>query len=330
MLPTFARKPLFGYPFVILSGIGIAVLGFGVWAHHMFAVGMGPLADSIFAVTTMAIAIPTGVKIFNWLATLWGGSIAMKTPLFYAVAFIAMFTMGGLSGVHHASPPADLQQTDTYYIVAHFHYVLFGGSLLALLGGFTYWFPKMSGRMLDEKLGKVTFWLVFIGFNLTFFPMHIIGLLGMPRRIYTYQTELNLGGLNMVATVGSFVLMLAFLAFIWNLVKSIRHGDRAPINPWDAPTLEWSIPSPPPVYNFATIPTVQSRYPLWEERSQAGQPAGDGRGIHMPNPSYWPPFAALGMLVMGAGAVAYSLPIVLIGTAIMVASYFAWAFEPAG
>ncbi len=330
LLPTFARKPLFGYPFVILSGIGIAVLGFGVWAHHMFAAGMGPLADAIFAVTTMAIAIPTGVKIFNWLATLWGGSIALKTPLYYAVAFIAMFTMGGLSGVHHASPPADLQQTDTYYVVAHFHYVLFGGALLGLLGAFTYWFPKMSGRMLDEKLGKATFWLVFIGFNVTFFPMHFIGLLGMPRRIYTYRAELNLGGLNMLATIGAFILVAAFLLFIWNLLRSLRSGERAPINPWDAPTLEWSLPSPPPAYNFATIPVVQSRYPLWEERSQASQPAGDGHGIHLPNPSYWPPAAALGMLVMGAGALSRLLPIVLVGAAILVISFYAWAFEPAG
>ncbi|HEX7126181.1 MAG TPA: cytochrome c oxidase subunit I [Thermodesulfobacteriota bacterium] len=329
VLPTFARKPLFGYPFVILSGIGIAVLGFGVWAHHMFAVGMGPLADAIFAVTTMAIAIPTGVKIFNWLATLWGGSIAMRTPLLYGVAFIAMFTMGGLSGVHHASPPADLQQTDTYYIVAHFHYVLFGGALFALLGGFHYWFPKMTGKMLDEKLGKVVFWLALIGFNLTFFPMHMIGLLGMPRRIYTYHEELGLGGLNMASTIGAFVLMLAFLVFIWTLMKSLRSGDRAPVNPWDAPTLEWSIPSPPPAYNFAVVPTVQSRYPLWEERSQTGVTAGDGHGIHLPNPSFWPAFAAVGLLAMGAGGVSHSVPVFLTGVGIMLAGFFAWAFEPA-
>ena len=337
ILPTFARKPLFGYPFVIFSGIGIAVLGFGVWAHHMFAVGMGPLADAIFAITTMAIAIPTGVKIFNWLATLWGGSIALRTPLLYAVGFIAMFTMGGLSGVMHASPPADLQQTDTYFIVAHFHYVLFGGSILGILGGVHYWFPKMTGRMMDERLGKLGFWLVMIGFNVTFFPMHIIGLLGMPRRTYTYHAELNLGGMNLFATAGALILLLAFLVFTWNLLKSVTRGERAPTNPWDAPTLEWSLPSPPPVYNFAVIPTVQSRYPLWEERSATAQPAGDARGIHLPNPSYWPAAAALGLLTMGAGGLAHSMAlgytalwITLAGAAVLVVSLYAWAFEPAG
>jgi cytochrome c oxidase subunit 1 len=341
ILPTFARKPLFGYPFVIFSGIGIAVLGFGVWAHHMFAVGMGPLADAIFAITTMAIAIPTGVKIFNWLGTLWGGSIAMRTPLYYAAAFIGLFTIGGLSGVMHASPPADLQQTDTYFIVAHFHYVLFGGSMFGLLGGFDYWYPKVTGRMLDERAAKLAFWLTFVGFNLTFFPMHFAGLLGMPRRIYTYAPALNVGWMNTLETVGAFILAAGVLVAAVNALRSLRSGERAPTNPWDAPTLEWSIPSPPPPYNFATVPVVQSRYPLWERDSRAGDraPAAaphDGHGIHMPNPSYWPALSALGMLIMGAGGLAYAagapmaLGIVLLGVAVTVFSFYGWAFEPVG
>jgi cytochrome c oxidase subunit 1 len=341
ILPAFARKLLFGYPFVIFSGIAIAILGFGVWAHHMFSTGMGPLADSIFAIATMAIAIPTGVKIFNWLATLWRGSIIIKTPLLYAASFIAMFTMGGLSGVMHASPPVDLQETDTYFVVAHIHYVLFGGSILALLGGFHYWFPKMTGRMMDDRLGQLTFWLILIGFNLTFFPMHAMGLLGMPRRVYTYHPGLGVGGLNMVSTLGALVLFVGFLAFIWNLVKSLGRGEAAGANPWDAPTLEWSIPSPPPAYNFATIPTVNSRYPLWEDKvlpPASGEAASaivheatadrGTHGIHMPRPSIYPAIAALGFLLMAAGMLSH-LAVSFVGIAVLVASIYGWAFQPA-
>ena len=191
VLPVFSRKPLFGYAAMVFSGVFIAFLGFGVWSHHMFTTGMGPLADTFFALSTMLIAIPTGVKIFNWMGTMWFGSLQFKTPMYFAVAFIAMFIIGGLSGVMHASPPADLQQNDTYFIVAHFHYVLFGGSIFALNAGAYYWWPKMFGRMLDERLGKVHFWLMLIGFNLTFFPMHFVGLNGMPRRTYTYPAELG-------------------------------------------------------------------------------------------------------------------------------------------
>src|SRR5204862_1838097 len=195
VLPTFSRKPLFGYPVVVFSGVAIGVMSFGVWAHHMFAVGMGPVADAVFAVNTMLVAVPTGVKIFNWVATMWGGSINLKSPLLFAIAFISMFIIGGLSGVMHASPPTDLQQTDTYFIVAHFHYVLFGGSIMGLFAGIYYWFPKMSGRLMNETLGKCHFWLTQIGFNLTFLPMHWTGMLGMPRRVYTYPPELGLDGL---------------------------------------------------------------------------------------------------------------------------------------
>ena len=203
VLPAFARKPLFGYPSMVYATALIGFLGFGVWAHHMFAVGMGPIADSAFALTSMLIAIPTGIKIFNWLSTMWGGSLRFRTPFCFAVAFVAMFTIGGLSGIMHASPPVDLQQTDSYFVVAHFHYVLFGGTILALFAGIYYWFPKMTGRLLDDRLGQLHFWLMLIGFNLTFFPMHFLGLMGMPRRIYTYAPGLGWDFWNLVCTVGA-------------------------------------------------------------------------------------------------------------------------------
>ena len=221
----------------------------------MFSTGMGPIADSFFSLTTMLIAIPTGVKIFNWIGTIWGGSLQFKTPMFFALGFIAMFIIGGLSGVMHASPPADLQQTDTYFVVAHFHYVLFGGSIFALTAGAYYWWPKMSGRMLDERLGKLHFWLMLIGFNLTFFPMHFVGLHGMPRRVYTYPAGLGFESLNLVETVGAFILALSFLVFIYNVIKtSARPTAHAPADPWNGATLEWSIPSPPQEWNFAEVP----------------------------------------------------------------------------
>src|SRR5437867_5951193 len=203
VLPVFSRKPLFGYAAMVFSGAFIAFLGFGVWSHHMFATGMGPFADSYFAISTMLIAVPTGVKIFNWLGTLWGGSLQFRTPLYFAVGMVAQFIVGGLSGVMHAVPPADLQQTDTYFVVAHFHYVLFGGAIFGLTAGAYYWFPKMSGRMLNETLGKLHFWMMFLGFNITFFPMHFLGLNGMPRRVYTYPAGLNFEFWNRVETWGA-------------------------------------------------------------------------------------------------------------------------------
>ena len=300
ILPVFSRKPLFGYAAMVFSGAFIAFLGFGVWSHHMFTVGMGPIADTFFSLTTMLIAIPTGVKIFNWMGTMWGGSIQYKTPMYFAVAFIAMFIIGGLSGVMHASPPADLQQNDTYFIVAHFHYVLFGGSIFALTAGAYYWWPKMFGRLLDEKLGKVHFWLMLIGFNLTFFPMHLVGLNGMPRRTYTYPKELNFEALNQLETLGSFILGLGFLVFLINIIRTSRRPRNAPADPWNGATLEWSIPSPPPEWNFVEEPVVHGRDPLWDlKRARGGalpEPSpGTGAGIHIPPPSYWPLVSAVGV-----------------------------------
>ncbi|HJQ21376.1 MAG TPA: cytochrome c oxidase subunit I [Gemmatimonadaceae bacterium] len=267
VLPTFSRKPLFGYPVMVYSGILIAFLGFGVWAHHMFAVGMGPIADTLFAVTTMLIGIPTGVKIFNWIFTMWGGDLRFTTAMKFAIAFPALFTIGGISGVMHASPPADLQQTDSYFIVAHFHYVLFGGSMMGLFAGVYYYFPKLTGRLLNETLGSWHFWLAFIGMNLTFMPMHWSGLMGMPRRTWVYDAGQGLDGYNLASSIGAYIQALSGIIFGWNVFRSLRRGAVAGNDPWGAPTLEWSIPSPPPDYNFAVIPTVTSRYPLWDRTS---------------------------------------------------------------
>jgi cytochrome c oxidase subunit I len=228
---------------------------------------MGPIADTLFAVTTMLIGIPTGVKIFNWIFTMWGGDIRFTAAMKFAIALVALFTIGGISGVMHASPPADLQQTDTYFIVAHFHYVLFGGSMMGLWAGVYYYFPKLTGRMLGERLGSWHFWLTFIGMNLTFMPMHWSGLLGMPRRTWVYDSGQGLEIWNLMSSIGAYIQVVAVLVGFWNLLKSWRSGARAGADPWGAPTLEWSIPSPPPEYNFATIPTVTSRYPLWDRKS---------------------------------------------------------------
>jgi cytochrome c oxidase subunit 1 len=334
VLPVFSRKPLFGYAAMVFSGCFIAFLGFGVWSHHMFSTGMGPFADTFFSLMTMLIAIPTGVKIFNWIGTIWGGRIEFKTPMLFALGFIAMFIIGGLSGVMHASPPADLQQTDTYFVVAHFHYVLFGGSIFALTAGAYYWFPKMSGRMLDEGLGKIHFWLMLIGFNLTFFPMHILGLNGMPRRVYTYPADLNFGFWNLVETAGAFILMLALLVFTYNLLRSLRSGAVAPADPWGGATLEWAIPSPPQEWNFAEVPEVSGRDPLWElERARGGKlpepQRVSGKGIHLPNPSYWPVVTAIGILVFFTGFIVGFPYVNIAGVLVTFIGIYSWAFEPA-
>ncbi|MGH7580653.1 MAG: cytochrome c oxidase subunit I [Gemmatimonadales bacterium] len=300
VLPVFSRKPLFGYAAMVFSGIFIAFLGFGVWSHHMFTTGMGPIADTFFSLTTMLIAIPTGVKIFNWLGTMWFGSLQFRTPMYFAVGFIAMFIIGGLSGVMHAPPPADLQQNDTYFIVAHFHYVMFGGSIFALVAGGYYWWPKMFGRMLNEGLGKLHFWLMLIGFNLTFFPMHFVGLNGMPRRTYTYPKELGFETLNQIETAGAFILGLSFVVFLINIIRTSRQPRNAPADPWNGATLEWAIPSPPQEWNFNELPVVHGRDPLWELKREHGgtlpePPHTSGAGIHLPNPSYWPLISAIGV-----------------------------------
>jgi cytochrome c oxidase subunit 1 len=335
VLPTFARKPLFGYVAIVYATCLIAFFGFGVWAHHMFAVGMGAIADSAFALSTMIIAVPTGIKIFNWLATLWGGSLRFRSPLYFATGFIAMFTIGGLSGIMHASPPIDLQQTDTYFVVAHLHYVLFGGTVLGLFAGIYYWWPKMTGRMLSEPLGKLHFWLMLVGMNLAFFPMHFLGMMGMPRRIYTYPPDLGWDFWNLVATAGALLVAVSILVFLVNAVQSVRRGQRAPADPWDGRTLEWAIPSPPPAYNFASLPEVRRRDALWLTKHPDARGPGVSnladlvtpRGpIHMPPPSAWPLAAALAMLVLAAGALVH-LGAAVLGGLLTVVAAFGFALE---
>jgi cytochrome c oxidase subunit 1 len=344
ILPVFSRKPLFGYQFVVFSGIAIGFIGFGVWAHHMFAVGLGPVANTAFGITTAIIAVPTGVKIFNWMATMYKGDIRFTTAMLFAIGTVMNFVVGGLSGVTHAVVPADYQQTDTYYIVAHFHYVLFGGAILGLFGGMYYWWPKIFGRMLNERAGKVNFWLMVIGMNLTFGPMHILGLQGMIRRTFTYPESLGLTFWNEVATYGSFLIALGVLVFVVNAVASFRHPRDAAADPWDGRTIEWSISSPPPIYNFDEIPTVHALDDFWhrkyaEDKSgklvpvqaggseDAGEHHGGGHGIHLPGPSYFPFVAALGFPLIGYG-IMFHWWIAFVGVAVMLAGLFGWALEP--
>ncbi|TAK23435.1 MAG: cytochrome c oxidase subunit I [Chloroflexota bacterium] len=344
VLPTFSRKPLFGYHFVVYSGVAIGFLAFGVWSHHMFTTGLGPIADSGFSLATMLIAIPTGVKIFNWIGTLWQGSIQFTSAMLFAVAFIAVFIIGGLSGVMHASPPADLQQAATYFIVAHIHYVLFGGSIFGLFAGIYYWFPKVTGRLLNEGLGKVHFWMTFVGMNLTFFPMHFLGLDGMPRRIYTYSAEMNWNFWNFAATIGAYIIVTGTLVFIANFFRSVRSGAVAPEDPWDGGTLEWSIPSPPPEYNFKVIPVVHSARPHWDTKygaehghadiaapitAGADHDAAHEEHIHMPNPSFWPLVTGLGLFIVALGTL-FWIPVAIVGLLVLLVGTNSWAFEPAG
>jgi cytochrome c oxidase subunit I+III len=264
MVATFARRPVFGYLALVMALITTAILAFGLWVHHMFVTGLPRLGESFFTASSMAIAVPAGIQIFCWLATLWDGRPVFKTPLLFVIGFIITFVIGGLTGVMVASVPFDTQVHDTYFVVAHFHYVLVGGAVFPLLGAIYYWFPKMTGRMMSERLGKWAFWLIFVGFNLTFFPMHILGLQGMPRRIYTYQPDMPWHGLNLFVSLSAIILVAGFLVFFIDAIRAARRGATAGDNPWDAPTLEWATSSPPPSYNFLHIPVVSGPNPLWE------------------------------------------------------------------
>jgi cytochrome c oxidase subunit 1 len=264
VIPVFSRKPIFGYEFVAASSVAIMLLSFGVWAHHMFAVGLGNTFNAFFAASSMLIAVPTGVKIFNWAATMWGGSVRLTTSMLFALALLADFTIGGLSGVGFALVPVDWRLTDSYFVVAHIHYVLIGGSLTGGFAAAYYWFPKITGRMLSEKIGKWNFWLFFIGFNCTFFVFHFLGLLGMPRRVYTYADLPYLGSLNLFSTIGAVIFGSSFIVFIINIFYSLKYGKKAGDNPWNAWTLEWLTSSPPKPKNFESVPLVRSRRPLWD------------------------------------------------------------------
>ena len=266
ILPVFSHKPIFGYTFIAWSGVAIGFLSFTVWAHHMFAVGLPPIAQAFFATSTTLIAIPTAVKIFNWIATIFGGKISFKPPMLFALGFVAMFLIGGLNGAALAVVPFDYQVTDTYFVVAHLHYVLFGGTVFGVFAGTYYWFPKMTGKFLGERLGQVQFWLMLIGVNLTFFPMHILGLLGMPRRYYTYAGNLGWNELNLLASIGALTIGLAIMVFLYNVIVSLKNGQVAPDDPWDAFTLEWDTSSPPKKYNFLHIPVVRSRRPFYDKK----------------------------------------------------------------
>ncbi len=365
VLPTFARKPLFGYPFVVFAGAAIAFMGWFVWAHHMFTVGLGPAANSAFAISTMLIAVPTGVKIFNWLGTLWRGNIRLNTPMLFSISFIAMFTIGGLSGVMHASPPTDAQQQDTYFVVAHFHYVLVGGALLGIFSGIYFWWPKFTGWFLNEKLGLTNWALMLIGFNFTFGPMHWLGMDGMPRRIYTYAEDMGWETSNLFSTIGSMLLGLGILVFIINVFYSKMNKKMASADPWDGRTLEWSVPSPPPPHDFDEIPQVKYRDDFWfkkhpetiaqyyhdehDDQDQAvpsgAQFDGDDEavavpavaenksnghghgGIHLPDMSYYPFVLSVGITIFGAGFLTNTY-VIAAGVPFFLWGLLGWSMEP--
>ena len=351
VLPVFSKKPLFGYKFVVFSGAAIGFLGWGVWAHHMFASGLGPVSVAVFSVATMAIALPTGVKIVNWTMTLWGGKLRFTTAMLFAVGLIIEFTIGGLSGVTHAVAPSDTQQTDTYYIVAHFHYVLFGGAVFGLFAGFYYWWPKMFAKMLNERLGKWNFWLMVVGMNLTFGPMHILGLQGQPRRMQVWtdfragEGFFNLAFWNRVASVGSFVLAIGVLMFLINVVYTARNAPVAPADPWDARSLEWMTSSPPAEHNFDAIPTVHELDEFFHRKYEENEATGEihqvstyeeimadeatraDKHIHLPSPSYWPIILAVGLPIVAYGLIFARLLAVFGGVVILLAM-FGWSMEP--
>ncbi len=330
VLATSSRKPIFGYAAMVFATAALGLLGFSVWAHHMFTVGMGAWANVIFSAATMLIAIPTGVKIFNWIFTMVGGQIRFTTATYYAIAFIVTFTIGGLSGVMHASPPIDSQHQDSYFVVAHFHYVLFGGSMMGILAGLHYWFPKMTGKMMDERRGKIVFWLIFIGFNVTFFPMHFLGVDGMPRRIYTYPEGFGFETWNFVCTIGAYITLVGMLGLAFNMFHGLFKGAKASADPWDGRTLEWSIPSTPKPYNFAKVPVVKARDDYWHRKYVSKNFKADPKNakVILPNPSYWPILCSLGLFLFALGFL-FAFSVTVIGAVITVFSVVGWAFEPA-
>jgi cytochrome c oxidase subunit I len=320
IISTFTGRRVVGYTALVLSLISTGFIGFGLWVHHMFAADVPALGQSFFTAASMMIAIPAGVQIFCWIATLWAGRPVFKTSLMFVLGFFFIFVIGGLTGVMLASEPVDLQVHDTFFVVAHFHYVLIGGAVFPLFGGFYYWFPKLTGRLLNENLGKWNFWLLFVGFNLTFFPMHQLGLKGMPRRVYTYLGGSGWQSLNLLATGGAFIMIVGVLLFVVNVFRSLRIGELAGDNPWNAPTLEWATSSPAPSYNFLHVPTVRGGYPLWEQPESQPVVVGlrsdirevlvtstlDARPDHrslFPDPSVWPFLAAVATTGLFIGSI---------------------------
>jgi cytochrome c oxidase subunit I len=345
IVATFARREIFGYIAVVLSLIATAFLSFGLWVHHMFATGLPQLGAAFFTASSMLIAIPSGLQIFCWIATLWDGKPVFKTPLLFVLGFFFIFVCGGMTGLMLASVPIDSQVHDTYFIVAHFHYVLIGGAVFPLLGAVYYWFPKITGRMLSETLGRWHFWLAFIGFNMAFFPMHILGLQGKPRRVYTYQPEMGWGATNLLVSVGAFILFASFALFLWNFIASLRRGDIAGENPWGASTLEWATSSPPPPHNFDRIAVVTHREPLWAGKSDL--PVATGLAVEKrellvtslidarpqirettPVPSIWPLIAAILTALLFIGSI-FTPWAVVWGVPPLAAALIAW-FWPTG
>jgi cytochrome c oxidase subunit I+III len=349
IIPTFSRRPLIGYTLVVLAEMAVALIGFGVWVHHMFSTGIPQIALSFISLASFMITIPSGVQVFAWLATLVAGRPELKTPMLFSMGFIAMLVIGGLSGVMFASIPFDQQTTDSYFVVAHLHYVLFGGAVFPIFAGLYYWLPKMTGKLLSEGMGKLSFWLIFVGFNLAFFPMHIMGLLGQPRRTYTYQPGLGWDIWNLIATVGGFVLAVGILVTFINWWHSVRSGEPAGKDPWQSDTLEWSTSSPPPKYNFETVPSVRSLHPMWDqpELQRGPQRPEDGAYalddghltlstsmldgtpqaiVHMPHPSPWPLLLTLAMLVLLYGILSDVYLIAALGGAGCVAGVIGWFF----
>jgi cytochrome c oxidase subunit I len=352
-LPVFCRRPLVGYGPVALSTVATMILGFGVWVHHMFATGMPNMALGFFSGTSIIITIPSAVAVFAWTATIWTGRPVFSTAFLFFASMIFLFTVGGVSGVMTGSIPVDWQLNDTYFVVGHIHYVLIGINVFPVVGGIYYWFPKMTGRMLDERLGQWNFWTMFIGFNLGFLPMHLSGLWGMPRRIYTYPAGLGWGTINLITTIGSFLFAFGVLLLLLNIARSIRGGKLAGANPWDGGTLEWATPSPPPPYNFAVIPTVASRYPLWENRLQEGEVRSvvneglvldqgretlattvlDGEPdiiMRMPGDSYSPFILTIGLTLFFVGLLLHLWWLALAGALIVTAAIIVWLWPEPG
>ncbi|MDQ6828186.1 MAG: cytochrome c oxidase subunit I [Gemmatimonadota bacterium] len=346
IIPTFCRRPLAGYTFVVLSTVTTALLGFGVWVHHMFATGLPQLSTDFFSAGSMVISIASGVSIFAWIATIWHGKPVFKVPFLFMAGFIVLFVIGGVSGVMTAAVPFDWQLTDSYFVVAHIHYVLIGINVFPVFGGLYYWLPKMTGRMMSERLGRWAFWTMFGGFNLGFFPMHIAGLLGMPRRIYTYQAALGWDTVNMITTIGAYVFAIGVLMFIVDFFRSLRVGAPAGDNPWDAPTLEWATTSPPPPYNFLVLPTVRSPYPLWESRLNerdvseldSGPVLDAGREtlgtsgldseavevLRMPEDSLWPVLLSAALLTSCYGLLMQQWWLAIVGATALIVTMVGW------
>jgi len=346
-LPVFCRRPLVGYSLVALSTVATMIFGFGVWVHHMFATGLPGLGLSFFSGASIAIVFPSAVAVFAWLATIWLGRPVITTAFLFFSSTILLFVIGGVSGFMTASVPVDWQLTDTYFVVAHLHYVLIGINVFPVLGAVYFWFPKMSGRLLDERLGRWNFWIAFIGFNLAFLPMHLTGLWGMPRRIYTYKDGMGWDTLNMITSVGSFVFAVGVLLLFVNVLKSLKSGAPAGNNPWDAPTLEWATSSPPPPYNFAVIPTVASRHPLWEDRlgeepvlssinkgllldqgketiGTSAMDAAPDMILEMPEDSYAPVLLTVGLAILFVGMLLKTWSVVGVGLVVTTVALLVW------